>query len=91
MRKKVNANRRLYQRSRSDEALRERRKVAYMKAKRTYQAEIKRAKSTSWKEFCNVAASINPWSQIYKLPAGKTRTACIMTAIRKPDGTETSS
>jgi hypothetical protein len=35
MRKKVNANRRLYQRTRSDEALRERRKTTYMEAKRT--------------------------------------------------------
>jgi hypothetical protein len=66
MRKKVNANRRLYQRSKSDEVLRERRKA-------TYQAEIKKAKSTSWKEYCNVAASVNPWSQVYKLAAGKTR------------------
>jgi hypothetical protein len=62
-----------------------------MEVKRTYQAEIKKAKSTSWKEFCNVAASINQWSQVYKLAAGKTRTASIMTTIRKPDGTETSS
>jgi hypothetical protein len=87
----VNANRRLYQRTRSDEALRERWEATYMEAKRKYQAEIKKAKSTSWKEFCNVVASINPWSQVYKLPAGKTRTASIMTTTRKPDGTETSS
>jgi hypothetical protein len=32
MRKKVNANRRLYQRTRGDKALRERRKVAYIEA-----------------------------------------------------------
>ena len=87
--KKVNVNRRLYQRTRSDEALRERRKATYMEAKRKYQVEIKKAKSTSWKEFCNVAASINPWSQVYKLVAGKTRTGSIMTTIRKPDRTET--
>jgi hypothetical protein len=88
MRKKVNANRRLYQRTRGDKALRERRKATHMEAKRTYQTEIKKAKSTSWKEYCNVAASINPWSQVYKLAAGKTR-AGSMTTIRKPDGTET--
>jgi hypothetical protein len=51
--------------------------------------EIKKAKSASWNEYCNVAASINPWSQEYKLAAGKTRTGSIMTTIRKPDGTET--
>jgi hypothetical protein len=81
MRKKVNANRRLYQRTRSDEALRERRKATYMDANRTYQAEIKKTKSTPWKELCNVAASINQWSQVYKLAADKTRTASIMTTI----------
>jgi hypothetical protein len=70
MRKKVNANIRLYQRTRSDEALRERMKATYMENKRIYQAEIKKAKSTTWKEFCNVAASINPWSQVCKLATG---------------------
>ena len=91
MRKKVNANRRLYQRTRNGEALKERRKATYMEAKRTYQAETKKAKCTSEKEFYNVAASINPWSQVYKLAAGKTRTGSIMTTIRKPDGTKTTS
>jgi hypothetical protein len=47
MRKKVNTNRRLYQRTRSNEVLRERRKAIYMDANRTYQAEIKKVKSTS--------------------------------------------
>ena len=46
-----------------------------MEAKRTYQAEIKKAKSNSWKAYCNVAASVNPWSQVYKLAAGKTKNA----------------
>ena len=48
-----------------------------MEAKRAYQAEIKKTKSTSWKEYCNVAASTNPWSQVYKLAAGKTRTGSL--------------
>ena len=71
--RKVNANRRLYQRTKSDEVLRKMRKATYMETKGTYQAEIKKAKSTSRKEHCNVAASVNPWSQVYKLAAGKTR------------------
>ena len=91
MMKKVKANRRLYQRTKNDEVLRERRKATYMEAKRTYQAEIKKAKSTSWKEYCNVAASVNPWSQVYKLAAGKTRECSKMTTIRKPDRTERTS
>jgi hypothetical protein len=91
MRKKVNANRRLYQSTKSDEVLRERRKATYVGTKLTYQAEIKKAKSTSWKEYCNVAASVNPWSQVYKLAAGKTRECSKMTTIRKPGGTKTTS
>ena len=62
-----------------------------MDAKRIYQAEIKKTKSISWKEYCDVAAYMNPWSQVYKLAAGKTRTRSIMTTIRKPDGTGTTS
>lgn len=73
MRKKVNANRRLYQRTKNDEELRERRKEAYIEAKRTCEAEMKKAKSTSWKEYCNLAASVKPRSQVHKLAAGKTR------------------
>ena len=63
----------------------------YVETKRTYQAEMKKAKYTSWKEHCNVAASVNPLSQVYKLAAGKTRECSKMTTIRKPDGTQTTS
>jgi len=38
-----------------------------------------------------VAASLNPWSHAYKLATGKVRTNIIMTTLRKPDGTVTSS
>jgi len=37
-----------------------------------YQAIIEKEKLNSWKEYCNVEASINTWSQVYKLAAGKT-------------------
>jgi hypothetical protein len=60
MRKRVNACRRLYQRTRNDEVLREIRKQKYVEAKRTYQVGIKKEKCNSWKEYCNVAASTNP-------------------------------
>jgi hypothetical protein len=91
MRKKVNACKRLFQRTRNDGVLRENRKKKYLEAKRTYQAEIEKKKVNSWKEFCNVAASINPWTQVYKLAAGKKRANSIMTTLRKPDGSETMS
>jgi ribonuclease HI len=89
MRKRVNANRRLYQRTKNDETLRERRKEVYLKLRREYKTELKKARTSSWKEYCNVIASINPWSQVYKLASGKNRTNNIMTTIKKPDGTET--
>jgi hypothetical protein len=44
-------------------ALRERRKEKYKEAKRNYQAELNKAKINSWKDFCNVEASVNPWSK----------------------------
>ena len=90
MRKRVNANRRLYQRTKNDETLRERRKEVYLQLRREYKTELKKARTSSWKEYCNVAASINPWSQVYKLATGKNRTNNIMTTIKNPDGTETS-
>ena len=91
MRKRVNACRRLYQRTRNDEEQRERRKHKYLEEKRNYQAEIKEEKFNSWREYCNVAAFTNPWSQVYKLAAWKTRAYSKMTTRRKPDGSETSS
>ena len=91
LRKRVNACRRLYQRTKNDEVLREKRKGKYAEERRMYQAIIKKEKLNSWKEYCNVEASINPWSQVYKLAAGKTRANSIMTTLRKPDGSETTS
>ena len=38
-----------------------------------------------------MTSSSNPWSQVYKLATGKVRSKSIMTTLRKPDGTETSS
>jgi len=60
MRKKVNACRRLLQRTRNDEVVRENRKKKYLEAKRRYQVAIRKEKLNSLKEFCNVAACVNP-------------------------------
>ena len=38
-----------------------------------------------------MTASLNPWSHVYKLATGKVRSNSIMTTLRKPDGTVTSS
>jgi hypothetical protein len=89
MRKRVNANRRLYQRTKNDETLRERKKEVYLKLRREYKTELKKTRTSTWKEYCNVAASINPWSQVYKLATGKNRTNNIMNSNKKPGGTVT--
>jgi hypothetical protein len=91
MRKRINALRLLYQRTRNNEELREIRKHKYHEEKRKYQNEIRKEKLNSWKECCNVATSLNPWSHVFKLATGRARTNNIMTTLRKPDGTLTSS
>jgi hypothetical protein len=52
LRKRTNALRRLYQRTKNNEEHREMRKTQYFKSKSTYSATIKREKIRSWKEFC---------------------------------------
>ena len=71
MRKRINALQRLYQRTRNNEELRESRKRKYHKEKIKYQYEIRKEKINSWKEYCNVAASLNPWSHVFNSQQGK--------------------
>ena len=68
-----------------------RQKTKIYEEKRKYQAGIKHEKMNSWKEFCNLTASTNPWSQVYKLASGKIRPKSIMTTLTKSDGSETMS
>jgi hypothetical protein len=89
LRKRTNALRRLYQRTRNNEELREKRRTQYFECKATYATTIKREKLRSWKEYCNVSTATNPWGAIYKLAAGKRNTSTQITTLRKPDGTLT--
>jgi len=66
LRKRTNALRRLYQRTRNNEELREKRKTQYFECKSTNAATIKREKIRSWKEYCDVSTATNPWGAIYK-------------------------
>ena len=91
MRKKTNALRRLYKRTRNNEELRESRKQKYFEARKKYQFEITKEKFNSWREYYNMTSSSNPWSQVYKLATGKESSYSIMTTLKEPDGTETSS
>jgi predicted component of type VI protein secretion system len=71
LRKKTNAHRRRYQRTKNNEELRERRKNLYAESKAHYAATIQREKIKSWKKYCDITTTANPWNEIYKLAANK--------------------
>jgi hypothetical protein len=82
MRKRINALRRKYQRTTNND-LRERRKNQYHDGKLQYQAAIKREKSKSWKEFCNLTSATNLWNAIYKLASNKAKCSQSLTTSQK--------
>jgi hypothetical protein len=86
LRKRINALRRLYQRTRNNEELREKRKTQYFECKATYAATIEREKIRSWKEYY-VSTATNRWGVIYKLAAGKRNTSIQITTLHNPNGT----
>ena len=59
-RKKLNALRKCYKRTKNNEELREHRKNRYYEEKTTYQATIKREKLNSCKEYCKWTPCANP-------------------------------
>ena len=81
--------RRRFQRTHNTE-IRKSRKNAYHEQKSSYQAAIKREKLKSWKEYCNLTSSTNPWNTVYKLASNKNKKSQTMTTILKPDGSYTS-
>jgi hypothetical protein len=89
LRKRTNALRRLYQRTRNDEELRGKRKTHYYECRATYTASIKQAKIKSWEEYCNMTNDNNPWNAVYKLAKGKTYTNTYITTLKKTDGSFT--
>ena len=89
LRKKTNALRRRFQRTRKHEGLKEQRKTIYLAEKAKYEATIKREKIRSWKEYCNLTSSSNPWNEVYKLAAGKKRNNTQIPTLRKPNGSLT--
>ena len=83
LRKRTKALRRLYQRTRNNEELREKRKTRYYECRATYAASIKQAKIRSWKEYCNTTNDNNPWNAAYKLATGKIYTNTQITTLKK--------
>ena len=89
MRKHTNALRRRFQRTRTNEYLRERRKTRYLEEKASYEATIRREKLSSWKAYCNLTTTSNPWNEVYKIAAGKVKTNMQLTTLQRPDGSLT--
>jgi hypothetical protein len=87
LRKKVNAQRRQYERTRGNNDLRDRRKSTYLAIKAEYDATFRKKRNASWKEFCNIASATNPLTEIYRLAAGKRKKAAQITTLKKPNGT----
>jgi hypothetical protein len=88
--KGLNALRRRYQRTKNNEELRDLRKNIYYEEKANYQATIKKEKIKSWKEYCNLTPSTNPWNATYKLATNKAKESQKRTTLQKPDGSLTS-
>jgi hypothetical protein len=89
LRKRANALRRLYQRTKNNEELRNYRETQYLESKSTYAATIRREKRKSWKEFCNTSTANNPWGVIYNLACGRGNSRAQITTLLKPDRTQT--
>ena len=80
-RKRLNALRRRYQRTKNNEELREHDKNIYYGEKANYQATMKKDKIKSWKEYRNLAPNTNPWNAIYKVAINKTKESKTMTSL----------
>jgi hypothetical protein len=70
-RKRLNALRRRYQRTKNNQELGEHRKSVYYEERKEYFTTIKREKLKSWKEYCNFTSHTNPWNAIYKIGSNK--------------------
>jgi hypothetical protein len=76
----------MYQRRTDNDALRE---SQYNKAIAEYQAAVRNKKTRSCKEYCTPTSPTNPWTEVYKIAANKTRNSTMIMALQKPDGTKT--
>jgi Reverse transcriptase (RNA-dependent DNA polymerase). len=85
MRKIINALRRRYQRIKNNDGLRDRRKNQYHDEKSKYQAAIKKERTKSLKECCNLTSSTNPWNAVYKLASNKAKRSQSLSTLQKPD------
>ena len=86
MKKKINAMRRRYQRTKRDDDLLETRKQHYQQEKRNYATTLRKSKMPSLKQFCNETTTSNPCNAAYKLATGNIKKCSTLSMLRKPDG-----
>jgi len=84
MRKRLNSLRRRFQRTKDNDEIRTQRRAQYTEAKTNYASKIRKGKSLSWRENCNMTTYINPWNKAYKPAAGKRKRTTQRTTLRKP-------
>jgi hypothetical protein len=84
MRKRTNALR-TYQRTLNNEELRSTKKTVH----RDVPSSNKGGKTNSLKQHCTITTPNNPWNEVYRLAAGKTRETLTLTTLIKPDGSRT--
>jgi hypothetical protein len=72
-----------------NKVLRDQRKEQYLASKAEYVATIMKERSTSWKEFCTMTSTTNPWNGIYRVAAGRGEQPAPVTTLRQQDGTLT--
>ena len=89
LRKRTNALRRRYQRTKNDGNLREQRRNTYFEEKRKYERAIKNEKINSWKSYCSLTPTNNPWNAVYRMSSGKIRKTPPLTTLKKLDGSVT--
>jgi hypothetical protein len=41
----------------------------------------------SWKQYCNVTTSSNPWKAVYKPAPGNIKSRSLLSTLKMPDGT----
>jgi uncharacterized protein YktA (UPF0223 family) len=88
-RKRVNAFRRKYQRTKCNNNRRDQHQTEYHVEKPQYEAKIKNATLQSWKQNCNKTSSTNPWNTVYKSAAGKLNNIKIISTLQKTNGSNT--
>jgi len=55
----------------NNDEIRTQRRAQYTEAKTNNASKIRKDKSLSWREYCNMTTYINPWNEAYRLAAGK--------------------